>query len=267
MTYLPPTAGCSGDRDAITSYGALTSPESHTAQGEGRLLLLPVGAVEQHGDGLPLATDVIRAEHVAQRVAQNFVGRALVMPAIPYGVSPHHASLPGTVTLPPALFIQIIETIAVCLSESGWTRILVINGHGGNNGALSVVQQSLLATHPDFIFAWSPLTSLAPNANSRMGRSEISGHSGESETAQMLGIDPGLVDQKSLRAGVTALDQLTGRARLSRATGPSIAVTFDKYAPNGVLGDPTTVTAAEGQEILDEIVECLTDYAAALLAL
>lgn len=254
-------------RPWIRQYGQLTSLEVERAKAKGSLLILPVGATEQHGDGLPLATDNIRADHVAARVAEALAGRAFVLPTIGYGVSPHHRELPGTISLDPRLFVDLVTSVVAEVAEAGFDRVLVITGHGGNMAALGVAQQALMRSHPSLVFAYSPVSALAVNSLRELPRSEVSGHSGESETAQVLAIDERLVDSPHLNPGATTLAELSPRARLSRTKSPSSAVTFDQYAPNGVLGDPLTATAEAGQRILDEIVGTLTDYGAELLDL
>ena len=261
-------------RPQVRKYGELTSLEVEVAKKDNVLLILPVGACEQHGDGLPLSTDSIRADHVAMGVAEELAGsdstaagRAFVLPSIDYGVSPHHGNLPGTVSLDPRTFVDIVTTVAGQLCDSGFTRILVVTGHGGNIAALGVAQQVLLRSHPDLAFAYSPVSGLATETTAALPRTEVSGHSGESETSQMLAIDYHLVDSPRLTAGATALDDLSGRARLSRTKSPSSAVTFDQYADNGVLGDPRTATATAGQDILDEIISALVAYSREMLRL
>lgn len=268
-------------RPDIRRYGDLTSLEIERAKQENTLLILPVGATEQHGDGLPLSTDNIRAEHVAMRLVEDLAaeaadhkgdtgaaaGRAYVLPTLGYGISPHHTELPGTISLDPRLFIDIVTSVAGQLAEAGFRRILVITGHGGNIAGLGVAAQVLLASHPDLVFAHSPVSALATEASAALSRTEVSGHCGESETAQMLAIDPALVDSPHLSPGATSLDELSPRARLSRTKTPASAVTFDRYAENGVLGDPRTATAEDGQRILDEIHAKLLAYSRRLLDL
>ncbi|GAA1858389.1 creatininase family protein [Brevibacterium marinum] len=285
-------------RPHIRRYGELTSLEVEAAKRDEALLILPVGACEQHGDGLPLSTDSIRADHVAMAVAEELAaageltvgeelgvgeescaaegpagddtsdaGRAFVLPSIDYGVSPHHGNLPGTITLDPRTFVDIVTTVAGQICDSGFTRVLVITGHGGNMAALGVAQQVLLSTHPDLVFAYSPVSALAAEANAALPRTEVSGHSGESETSQMLAIDDRLVDSPRLTAGATDLADLSPRARLSRTKSPASAVTFDQYSENGALGDPRTATATAGVDILGEVIEKLVAYSREVLRL
>lgn len=259
------TPPSTSDRRGITQFGRLTSPEA--AQTKDALLIFPVGALEQHGDGLPLSTDTLRADYVAEAVARRLGAQAYVLPSLPYGVSPHHASFAGTVSLPPRLFIDLVSTVVVRLAEAGWSRILIITGHGGNNAALGVVVQELLGSHPDLHLAWSPVSALATTAAQALEKVEVSGHSGESETAQVLAIAPQVVDRESLTPGARSLAELSPKARLSRTKTPTTAVRFEQYVSNGVLGDPRTATAAQGEEILEEVVTTLTDYARAMLEL
>lgn len=245
--------------------GERTAPEALAAQRAGALLVLPVGATEQHGPGLPLATDAIRAEAVADRVAAALAPRALVLPALPYGVSPHHARVVGTVTLTPVRFVEFVADLATSVADSGWTRLLVVNGHGGNAPALGVVQQTLLASRPELRFAWTNVSGLAPTATAAMPRTEVTGHAGESETAQMLAIAEHLVRVDALEPGATTLDALAPLPRLSRVGQPSLAVHFDDYADPAILGDPRTATRAHGEAILDEAHDAIVAFATALL--
>jgi creatinine amidohydrolase len=254
-------------RPGIRRYGELTSLEIELAKKRGALLILPVGACEQHGDALPLATDNIRADHVALAVTEALATRAFVLPGIDYGVSPHHTALPGTVSLDPRTFIDLVTTVAGSVADAGFTRVLVVTGHGGNLAALGVAQQMLLASHPDLVFAYSPVSALATESTAALSRTEVSGHSGESETSQVLAIDEELVDIPRLSPGATSLDGLDPRSRLSRTRTPSSAVPFDRYADNGVLGDPRNATAAAGRDILAEVIDKLTDYARRMLQL
>lgn len=251
-------------RSHVRHYAELTSLEVDVAKERGSLLILPVGACEQHGDGLPLGTDSIRADHVAEAVVASLAdgdpGSAFVLPGLDYGVSPHHRFLPGTINIGPRLFSEMVTSISAQLADAGFDRILAITGHGGNMAALGVVQQTLLDSHPDLVFAYAPVSALATEATAALPRTEVSGHCGESETSQMLAIDEHLVDRPRLNPGATSLDALDARARLSRIKSPSSAVTFDRFAPNGVLGDPRTATAAHGQDILDEVVTTLVAY-------
>eukprot|EP00752_Nemacystus_decipiens_P008909 g7954.t1 len=95
-------------------------------------VIVPVGATEQHGPNGLIGTDHMTAEAVASGVSE--ASRALLAPTISYGMSHHHESFPGTVTLRPATFVAVMRDVASSLSKAGFTHVLFINGHGGNVG-------------------------------------------------------------------------------------------------------------------------------------
>lgn len=238
---------------------SMTTREAADAVRESPVVLLAVGAFEQHGPGLPLDTDLARAEAVCDRVAERLDGAAVVGPAVPVGLSPHHLGFAGTVSLSLATFTALVTEYVDGLHRHGWRKVLVVNGHGGNGPALAAVGQELLRTHPDLEYAWTPLTGLASDVVAGMGVSEVHGHSGEAETAQMLHLAPDSVRTARLAAGTTLLSELDGRARLSRRAGPAPTAGFDELTPNGVLGDPRRATAEQGHAIVDAIVDRLAD--------
>lgn len=244
-----------------TSLGELTTVEAATAVTASPVVLVPSGAFEQHGSGLPLATDTVRAESVAELVAAELGGKAVVGPSIPVGVSPHHLAFAGTLTLSTRTFAAVVTEYVDGLYRHGWRKILVVNGHGGNGPALGAVAQDLLTSHPDLEFAWSPLTSLATDVVAEMDVSEVHGHSGEAETAQLLHLAPHLVHKDRLTPGATSLTDMDALARLARRSGgPKLALRYDQLSGTGVLGDPTRATTEDGKEIVDTIVERLVAF-------
>jgi creatinine amidohydrolase len=244
----------------------MTTVEAERASAAGSVVMIPAGAFEQHGPGMPLATDSIRAEYVVERVAARLGGRAVIGPSIPVGVSPHHLAFAGTVTLSTSTFAAVVREYVDSLHRHGWRKVLVVTGHGGNNATLTAVGQDLLTSHPDLQFAWTPVTPLA-RAVMPGNLSEVHGHSGEAETAQMLHIAPELVHRDRLTKGTTSLDELDPVARLSRRDGhPSLTIRYDRLSANGVLGDPTTVTPAMGKTIVDTVVSRITDFVTEWLA-
>ncbi|WP_232664545.1 creatininase family protein [Pseudonocardia sp. TRM90224] len=247
---------------APLTLATMTTVEAAAAVTASPLVILPAGALEQHGTGLPLGTDTVRAEHVAQLVAQRLDGGAVIGPTIPVGVSPHHMGFAGTVTLTTSTFATLVREYVDSLHAHGWRRFLVITGHGGNGAALSTVAQDLLTARPDVEFAWTPLTPLAAGVVADMAVSEVHGHSGEAETAQMLALAPHLVHPDRLTAGTTRRAELDPLSALARRPGaPNLTVRYDRLAPTGVLGDPRRATATDGLAIVEAIVEAITAFA------
>lgn len=278
MTTMPHTAtGAAATDSTATDNGAAvpnrfrlaeqTTAEAAASAARGDVVLLPAGAFEQHGPAMPLATDLVRAEAVAERVAIELapdradVPHAVIGPALPVGVSPHHLGFAGTVTLRPATFAAVLGEYLDALHRHGWRKVLVVNGHGGNNAVLDTVAQNELLDHPDLEFAWTALTGVAADVVASHRPSEVTGHCGEAETAQMLHVAGHLVRTDLLEAGTTVVDQLDPLARLSRThKQPKLTLAWERLSPNGVLGDPRRATAQHGEEIVATIVDRISDH-------
>lgn len=99
-----------------------------------RMAIIPTGATEQHGLHLGLGADWIQAWEIARRVGEK--SGALILPVLPYGVSGHHKDFAGTIYLEPDTYQSVIYEIIACLSRYGISRVVFMNGHGGNLGAI-----------------------------------------------------------------------------------------------------------------------------------
>ncbi|MBR8742298.1 creatininase family protein [Nocardiopsis sp. MG754419] len=239
----------------------MTTEEAALAVTERPVVLLAAGAFEQHGPALPLATDLVRAEAVTERVAARLAGRVVIGPHLPVGVSPHHVAFPGTLSLSVTTFRTVVREYLEGLYRHGWRKVLIVTGHGGNNASLTTLAQDLLADLPDLEFAWTPLTTVAADVVARMPISEVHGHSGEAETAQMLHLAPGLVHTDRFAPGTRRLTELDALSRLARRAGhPTLQVRYDRLSANGVLGDPARATAEDGAAIVDRVVDEITDF-------
>jgi creatinine amidohydrolase len=241
--------------------GEMTTVEAAEAVTSSPLVIIPAGAFEQHGPGMPLATDQIRAEGVVDRVAVALGGRAVIGPPLPVGVSPHHLGFSGTVSLTSTTFAALVREYADNLHRHGWRKVLVVTGHGGNNATLTAVAQDLLTTHPDLQFAWTPVTALAADVIAGMRVGEVHGHSGEAETAQMLFMAPHLVHEDRLAAGARSRADLGPLAGLAlRGSHPTLTVRYDQLSENGVLGDPRRATSEDGEAIVDAVVRRIVAF-------
>ncbi|EME36864.1 creatininase family protein [Kocuria palustris] len=244
-----------------TRLAEMTSAEAAASAQAGRIVVLPVGALEQHGPAMPLGTDTYRADAVAERVVSRLPDDAVLGPTLPIGVSPHHLGFPGTVSLTTRTFTALVREIAVGLHRQGFHRILVVTGHGGNNASLTTIAQDLLASDPDLEFAWTPLTSVAADIVRSAGVSAVHGHCGEAETAQMLEVAPDLVRRDLLEPGPTRPEDLDPLSALARSVShPTLTRSWDDLTPNGVLGDPRQATEQLGAELIETITERICDF-------
>jgi mycofactocin system creatininase family protein len=197
-------------------------------------LIVPVGSTEQHGPHLPLDTDTRIATALAHEVAGQL--GCLPAPAIAYGASGEHQGFAGTVSIGTAALTTVLVEYGRSACE--WAaRVVFVNGHGGNVEALRSAVALLRSEGRDV--AWLSGGADATDA-----------HAGHTETSLLLHLWPGGVLLDRLAAGNTEpLAELMPRLR----RGGIAAV-----SPSGVLGDPTTATAAEGKRIFAAMVtDCL----------
>lgn len=105
-------------------------PQVETYLETSRGIIIPIGSTEQHGPNGMIGTDAVCAEAVAHRVGAETA--ALVGPTLPVGMAVHHMSFPGSMTLRPSTFIELIYDCVQSLARHGFRRFFFINGHGGN---------------------------------------------------------------------------------------------------------------------------------------
>ena len=97
------------------------------------LVLIPTGSTEQHADHLPVGTDTSLADAFAKRAAARMTAPVVVAPAVPFGFAPHHLSLTGTISLRLETYLAMLSDMARSIIDSGFSRAIFINGHGGND--------------------------------------------------------------------------------------------------------------------------------------
>lgn len=200
------------------------------------MLLVPLGSIEQHGPHLPLDTDIRIATAVATAAAGRLGDGALVAPPIPYGAAGEHQGFAGTISVGTEALSRLL--IEYGRSACDWAaRLIFINGHGGNLEALQAAVRLLRSEERDVAWCACSVEGADP-------------HAGHTETSVLLHLSPDLVRTAQIAAGNTEpLGVILPRLR----DGGIGAV-----SPTGVLGDPTTATAAEGERIFAAMVaDCL----------
>lgn len=214
----------------------LTWPET---AGDSRLLVVPVGSLEQHGPHLPLDTDTRIAVAAAYALADRR-GDLVVAPAVSYGASGEHQSFPGTVSVgQDALELFLLELVRS--ASATYRRILLVNGHGGNTGPLRRIADRACYEGRD-VRIWH---AYVPGGDL---------HAGRVETSLLLALHGAAVRMERAEVGSTAPhDEIWPRMRTEGVRAVS---------PNGVLGDPTTASAAEGEAILAGLVDQLESFIA-----
>jgi creatinine amidohydrolase len=192
------------------SFAELTSDEIAGARDGNAVVLVPVGATEQHSRHLPVETDHFLAHKVAHLAAPRVTSvPVLVAPTLPFGFSPHHVSHAGTISLRLDTYLSVLGDIATSLANSGFRRIVFVNGHGGNNAPLrakigELVTDGLPVATVDY---WAPSEKQWTAA--LRGALKRSGHACEHETALMMAFKSS--DPAELARIATAIKDLPPR--------------------------------------------------------
>jgi creatinine amidohydrolase len=230
----------------------LTWPEAEEALARARLALVPVGSCEQHGPHLTLDTDIAIAGAFASRLADGLGELAVLCPPLGYGLSEHHLSFAGTLTLRPATFAGFLSEVVESLAHWGIKRVLVVNGHGGNVDAIRLVARAARRDHGALV-AGVMWAQLAADEAARHARSERYGHACEIETSVAMVLAPG-----SLHADRIAEPNPAGRSDpltdppAPRADRP---IWFREWTANGALGDPRHASTEIGTAVVDTAYE------------
>ena len=179
-------------------FDQLAWPEAdQAAKQPGATLVWPLGACEQHGPQLPLATDALFADRILNSVFEHLEAALPIwrLPVQSIGFSPEHQPFPGTLSLSAELMLQLVDQVGGQLASMGVKRLVLFNAHGGQIGLLQVAARQLRLRCPSMAvlpcFIWSGvdgLQSLLPPAELAHGL-----HAGQAETSLMLHLAPELV--------------------------------------------------------------------------
>lgn len=233
----------------------LTSSEARAvAQDRGAVGLIPIGAFEQHGPHLPLATDSVLAEVLAADVAARCSEPIIVTPTIMAGLSEHHMDFPGTVTLNPETLRAEIEAYIKALGRMGLTRVALFSFHGGNfrflgeyaNGCSSIWPGIQVAAYADFGRFLNVMFQAGVSAGLRLVSTDS--HAGAIETSLVLHV----MGEHRVRAFDAVTGYTAGEAgwlETMQAKG------VQAISASGVFGTPAGASSAAGKVILEALVE------------
>ncbi|MBN2124803.1 MAG: creatininase family protein [Deltaproteobacteria bacterium] len=236
--------------------GTLTWPEAKRRFREVDVALLPVGSIEQHGPHLPLDTDAFDAEYLALKVAEACTDpKPLVLPLIPYGVSYHHEDFSGTISASPETLSRLVYEIGMSSSRHGITKLIIINGHGGNSPALHFAAQMI--NRDAHIFTCVDTGETSDPDIEALAETPNDVHAGEIETSTTLAIRPDQVRTRSVKKFIPRFSSLYLDFTSKRSVGWYAHIA--KISPSGVLGDPKKATREKGERMWDLMIGRLVE--------
>ncbi len=243
----------------------MTWPEARrAAEDGGRVVLLPVGAIEQHGPHLPVDVDNRIVTWLCDEAARRRPDLVLSVPPIHYGFNEHNMGFPGTVSVEVQHFIDYVYDVCRSFVRQGHTRVVLINGHGSNSMPCALVARQIVNNSEDALAAAINHWNLARDLAARVRETSVGGmaHACEYETSWYLFLDPGAVAMDK-----AAVDMVCHRSKhvwvdLMAGDGPVALIDDWSRLSNGsgVEGDPRTASAEKGREYAEEEVRNLIDF-------
>jgi creatinine amidohydrolase len=195
-------------------------------------VIIPIGSVEQHGPHLPLETDSLLVEKIAEAVGERT--GCLITPTLILGVSEEHMDFTGTITLSPETFKGVVYDVCNSLMRHGFSRLHIINYHGGN-------KQYLVELLPEI--KGFGITATLHSVLGRLGKFD---HAGEVETSLMLYLFPELVRKERIE-------------RFQYRIPAGYGWKTKDYSESGVIGEAVEASPAKGKKYFNQIVEAIVE--------
>ena len=232
-------------------YEHLTSPDVKEAAEKVSLAILPIGSIEVHGPHMPTGTDSIIVFEIAKAAAEG--DEAVVLPPFYYAYVLENRHFPGTISLTAKTLLSLLEEVCDEISRNGFKKILIVNGHGGNNEVLRVFFRDSLTKKKDYtlyamVDPWAPLKELV----AEISQGRTIGHACEIETSLGLHLFKNLIKMDNIKQMAK-----TGGTGLPR--GIETPVDWQAYAVQLYLGDPRLATNEKGKILVDTMVAFLKE--------
>jgi len=242
-------------------YSDYTWPEIRELVRSNRVVVIPVGSVEDHGPHLPLDTDNLLVWEICVAAARKVPEKALVMPLIPYGFDEHHIDFPGVITVDPFHFIHYLADVGKSVAGHGFKKILIVNSHGSNASLADVAARKVTIETP----------ALCANVNTwTLGRKEIGelresvfpggvSHACEYETSVYLHLAEEKVRKRKIGKDIPVQKSRFMWRDLERPSPVQLMEWWSSFSRTGVCGDPTKANSGKGEKILKASVRYLAD--------
>lgn len=224
-----------------------TSTSHDEAERAATVAVLPVGSFEQHGGHLPLSTDTLIACAIARRVAAEY--NLFLLPPVSLGCSHEHAGFAGSVSISSSTLAAIVRDVASSLRTAGITKLVVVNGHGGNYVLSNVVQEANVGDRTMLLFPRSEDWRDARRAAGVVSDNHEDMHGGEAETSILLAESPDVV-----RPSYRNADSVADDRRFMLTIGMA------GYTESGIIGRPSLATSEKGRMLLDAFSAIFKDH-------
>ncbi|MDH2356518.1 creatininase family protein [Bradyrhizobium sp. SSUT112] len=219
---------------------------------EDAIVIVPVGSLEQHGPHLPVEIDSLLGETVALRASRLAAAteKVVVLPMLWTGLSEHHMSFGGTITLDFQTFFNMIRCVCESVVRHGFRRIVLLNGHGGNDNALRLCADELSPKLDVPIVQFTYWFAAEKAIAALLERQSNLWHACEAETSMCMALRPELVAEDRIRSAegdhTPSVAELVGKGVYRWRSLASECST-------GVYGYPSAASCEKGEKLLAAI--------------
>ena len=240
-----------------------TAPAIRNLDHESTMLVLPLAAVEQHGQHMPTGTDTIICGAVAEAVEKRAAKEVLLLPTLWLGASQHHLPWQATLTAELLTYETLICEILEPLLKNGFRRILLLNGHGGNIDPMRGALRRLQPKYPEVLLTAGSYWSIAEKelADCMEGEIKTLGHACEAETSLMMHLRPELVQLGEGESFSDLSDYLP-----DNTDGLMVCRDMAQRTATGATGRPDLASAEKGAKMFEVIVSRVTEVIRKYLA-
>jgi creatinine amidohydrolase len=235
-------------------------------QTKSKVILFPLGAIEQHGPHLAVSTDTSLVSAVAMETEKHMPDDILLCPTLPFGSSHHHLALGGTISVSITTYTQFVVEMVESLLQAGFRRIVLLNGHGGN---ITPVRQALAMLSNKYDATLNPNIALATYwevggkafAGAPPMESPALSHACEYETSLLLHLFPEKVFPSQIeRAKRPLANGYVPWEDDEVYRGVTMVKQTQFISSNGSSGEPQLGTAAKGAHLFKNAVEELVKF-------
>lgn len=245
----------------IRNYDELTRLEMEQVDRENTIVMIPLGATEQHGSQAPLGTDemiagampgYIRAE--LEKADPDYP--MLIFPVIPVGFSVEHLNFCGSISFKPDTYYHVLYDITSCLAHHGFKKLVFLVCHGGNRPVVDTLARQARADFGVLPFVLSSGAFFHPDVQATISEGNtFDFHGGEMETSMVLAIKPSAVKLELSEAGYKT-GGYEGKKAIRFAGEHALTWMGEDFTtadgrPIGIGGDPSGATAEKGRIILE----------------
>ncbi|MBI3832538.1 MAG: creatininase family protein [Planctomycetes bacterium] len=211
--------------------------------------VLPLGVMEKHGDHLPVGTDLLAVRAVCERAAK--LEPAVVFPHYYFTQIAEAKHAHGTVALPPWLIWELLEATCDEIHRNGFTKILLVNGHGGNNAFLPHFAIAALDRARDYTLYMAPHLKTRARLIREIFGTPLDGHAGKAETSEILAARPASVRMRNFKKPPAKLNRLAHLGEIH--TGMFWYADF----PEHFAGNPAGADEKKGRELIEKLAAAL----------